>query len=827
MESLKLVSNSYNFKRFPTPSSLHVTMARRIVDSVLIQSQNRPDKIIIEKIPLLHKILLGALQASTSSVLIFVHVYVVTYFESVGLKLSTLAFFTSISACFDLCLDPFFSQRSIVAGNTSKKSVFAVVTWMAFVAVTALLFSPQKGLERSSLNNWFGGSYIAFMIIYSYLLLPYHSLVPDVVNNCSGTDKIVTQMIMGMCEYSGLFILFLFCGMFASMNSLTSGSCHVDSCYSAEGIGRAGLPDPVNGKRSSFAIFNTTLWGLSTPFPNMENTCRYYDRQIWSDPEKIYTQKNCHGYAENDFTHSCMNNYCTCIGETRKLCNIENHRDANLSMGLIYGLWTLTAVLLLRRFVLERYELNKVSALPSDNVAALTSENLVLHSPKGSREASARSEGSLSIYTDEDRIKLPTLRIDVPLEDNRKLAEKRRSSTNNAVAPEPKAQPVPIHISSEQETPPLIPALISAMQNRPFRQLLICWVCDTISMLMLLCMMIYYVKYVIQPEYMRKGDDEGYQCNNGIPVTGTDSENWRCNSSTVTGLILSMMMLAAILAAPVWGLVASYIGTVPTWQINSFVNTILICAFAASAIRGRIATAVVMGMCVGAAMGGRFLYDVIMLYVIDYDQYLTGRRNTGIFTMVKSVLLKVCYFPAVIVPVAILHDNGLVNDVHYIVQSQPESVRRLCSVMTVLIPFGLSFVASLLKLKYRLVDPVQFQMMTSGIQEHSVGRAAPDPLSGAPFLALSRKFSSEENWRCAQAFAYFPSVHQIVDFRACVEAELPELGVRLIANKMRDRAGFCALLSLISIIGMGFTSPYFVIGDDNNGKYALPVRRRR
>jgi hypothetical protein len=283
-----------------------------------------------------------------------------------------------------------------------------------------------------------------------------------------------------------------------------------------------------------------------------------------------------------------------------------------------------------------------------------------------------------------------------------------------------------------------------------------------------------------------------------------------------------MMMLAAMLGTPIWAWAAMHFGPIPAWQISSFCTAFSIVLFASSSVRGRLSAAILAAVGIGFTLGSRFLNETVILYVIDYDEFLSGFRNVGLFTMLKSFLLKICYYPACIVPIAIIYSCGLKPNEYMLTVTQSNYVRQVCFVFTVGVPFVLALISCLMKLKYRLVDPVQFDMMRAGIQAHSVGKIAADPLSGEPYLALSKKFSSPEDWKTSQHFSYFPSIHQIVDFRACVEAELPHLGVQLIANKARDFAGFGALAVVGALTGAAVCSRMFYT-TPVTGSFALPV----
>ena len=53
----------------------------------------------------------------------------------------------------------------------------------------------------------------------------------------------------------------------------------------------------------------------------------------------------------------------------------------------------------------------------------------------------------------------------------------------------------------KREAVPLAAGLLNTLNNKPFTQLLPAWMCDSMNLATLTSLMMYYVQYVVAPEY--------------------------------------------------------------------------------------------------------------------------------------------------------------------------------------------------------------------------------------------------------------------------------------------------------------------------------------
>jgi Na+/melibiose symporter-like transporter len=156
-----------------------------------------------------------------------------------------------------------------------------------------------------------------------------------------------------------------------------------------------------------------------------------------------------------------------------------------------------------------------------------------------------------------------------------------------------------------EEAPPLVASIFNTMRNRAFMSLLPAWACDAVAQAVLSTMMTFFVQYVIAPEYMTK-EKNGIDCNNGVPVDGEESDSWKCKSTVVLGAIISLMLVTALLAVPVWLWLCKKFGKRQTWLAWSLSMALAILLFLAVGegdVNLAVGLAVIAGPTLGAYAG--------------------------------------------------------------------------------------------------------------------------------------------------------------------------------------------------------------------------------
>ena len=266
---------------------------------------------------------------------------------------------------------------------------------------------------------------------------------------------------------------------------------------------------------------------------------------------------------------------------------------------------------------------------------------------------------------------------------------------------------------------PMVPSMLNTMENVAFTSLLPAWACDAIFTGILSSMLMYFVRYVVVPEYQPG-------CNEGL------SADWKCNSTMVAGLSVTMLLISAFLGTPLWLFIAGKLGKRKTWLLWSFSSAITNFFFIFVG-EGDVYLNVAIAALNGLPMGAKFLADAINADIIDYDEFLTGQRSEATYTMFKSFLPKICAIPASAVPLALLNMVGHVPPVNGRIQRQPESVKTYVIIVSVWIGSTLSFIAFLLKFRFPLKTKEQCDMISQGVGHHMKGEPAIDPISNRDY----------------------------------------------------------------------------------------------
>ncbi len=262
--------------------------------------------------------------------------------------------------------------------------------------------------------------------------------------------------------------------------------------------------------------------------------------------------------------------------------------------------------------------------------------------------------------------------------------------------------------------------MLNTMENVAFTSLLPAWACDAIFTGILSSMLMYFVRYVVIPEYQPN-------CNEGL-----NTADWKCSSTHVAGLSVTMLLIAAFVGTPIWLFIAGKLGKRKTWLLWSFTSAITNFLFIFVG-EGDVMLNIAIAALNGLPMGAKFLADAINADIIDYDEFLTGQRSEATYTMFKSFLPKICAIPASAVPLALLNMVGHVPPVNGRIQRQPESVKTYVIVVSVWVGSTLSFIAFLLKFRFPLKTKEQCDLISQGVGHHMKNEPAIDPISNIEY----------------------------------------------------------------------------------------------
>lgn len=330
----------------------------------------------------------------------------------------------------------------------------------------------------------------------------------------------------------------------------------------------------------------------------------------------------------------------------------------------------------------------------------------------------------------------------------------------------------------------LIPSLQNAMNNIPFRGLLPAWALDYVTVGIISSMTIFFVQCVIRPEYtcqdwqLEEGvcfdEIKGIQCEaEQYTEDGTENERWYkgkcngvcmdksglgyCSSVLWAGGAVVAMLLCAVTFTPLWLLLQKLVGKNRAWLLWSSINALTNFCFIFVNKGDMVALVMVAGLN-GVPIGAKFLSQSILADIIDYDEFLTGKRNEATFTMFQSFIPKMVAIPSSAIPIAIMNALGFVQPINGVVQPQPDTVVQFVRYCVVLGAGVSSLLGFVVKARFPIRTRKMLLIIADGIGRHMKGKPARDPVSGHVVKLLTLNHHHQHN---ADLLDYFPGKDSI------------------------------------------------------------------
>ena len=124
----------------------------------------------------------------------------------------------------------------------------------------------------------------------------------------------------------------------------------------------------------------------------------------------------------------------------------------------------------------------------------------------------------------------------------------------------------------------------------------------------------------------------------------------------------------------VWHKIVNYLGKVRSWQIYSLIFICTYSSFIFLDDTTELSTLVILAVANALPNGAFYLNDVILTDVIDYDEFLTGSRSEGIYTVFSSYIPKIVGIFAQAIPLSVLFLAGYVQSTDGQIAEQPAQV---------------------------------------------------------------------------------------------------------------------------------------------------------
>lgn len=189
-----------------------------------------------------------------------------------------------------------------------------------------------------------------------------------------------------------------------------------------------------------------------------------------------------------------------------------------------------------------------------------------------------------------------------------------------------------------------VPSLFRLMNNKPFLKFLIPWILDLTVAQIFATISPFFITYIINPEK--------YCEENNFDLSSS-----YCNSTIWLGLNIFIFFVVCILSMIFfWQWIVTKIGKKKAWQIYP-IMTIIACCLFLFCQEGMMGWMLVFSMINAFPAGGAYLNDVLLTDVIDYDEFITGKRNEGIYEVFSNFAPKIVGIFAQSIPLTILSCN--------------------------------------------------------------------------------------------------------------------------------------------------------------------------
>ena len=255
--------------------------------------------------------------------------------------------------------------------------------------------------------------------------------------------------------------------------------------------------------------------------------------------------------------------------------------------------------------------------------------------------------------------------------------------------------------SFNKEQVSFVPSVHQLMNNKPFMRLIIPWICDVSIITIYSSMLPFFLNAIINPQkYCRE---------NNIPLKDT-----QCSTNYYLGLAISIFFICCIISCNIWHYLVFKFGKIFCWRIFS-----LICLFPFSLYLfcgvGTTNLLIVAAILTSFPAGGSYLNDVVVSDSIEYDEFTSGKRTEGIYTVCSAFIPKFVSLFAQAIPLSIMSIIGFIPTESGYVHTQPVAVIYYLKATFAVIPMILCVVGYFFKLKFPIKDEIN-EKIKKGIE---------------------------------------------------------------------------------------------------------------
>jgi Na+/melibiose symporter-like transporter len=683
------------------------------------------------------RILFSSMQVALEPVSTLLVIYTPTFYQNLGASFHYIAFFVAVTRSVDIILDPFISYSSdSFRGPFGRRRPFIFVGCFLYALTLIMYLSPPSNLGEISLAIWFGITSMSFFISNSFTSIPYHALGMEL--SSSYHDRTLLYYTSAMCEFLGSICLIGLSQLLYN-NSTVDSECSSSSCYDSSGVSKACLANFTNDEKTQYSIFDVYSYNSVTA-PNSilgfnSNVCLQANGSIYTNPQHLFYKQKC-----NTLVPSLTN--------PSKLESITEHTR-----------WTSAQLSNYNTFSWEER-----------NTQCLQTYCECVH---GCSEM-CNIRGTLSQYSQLSIIVGMFFIVSACL---LVYNTRERVQMNSSLKHTPKPSPVS--------------AMVNTLRNIAFRSMLPTFVCDKVAYSIVTTTMLFFVKYIIQPELQKRSDGDSIDCNQGVPITDHESSSWRCNTNNVLGAVLVVMLSTGFISCTFWYFVTIRFGKRNTW-VGWSIIMILSLLFLLLVDKGDVNLSLYLSVIPGFAIGARFIGMSILADVIEYGEYISGQRNEASYIMIKNLLSKLAIIPVVSIPLVVV--NSL--------EPYSTEMKTAIYIMIVVIPVVLLLISIIYKFSMPLAYKEQCELIADGIGLHLLGKESPDPISGNDYIYPV--YTNAEQ-RKIDVMDHFPTVDDALTYQNSLDASNVFIGVAMLIERARDQTVWLFILLVCFITGVAVT----------------------
>jgi glycoside/pentoside/hexuronide:cation symporter, GPH family len=124
-----------------------------------------------------------------------------------------------------------------------------------------------------------------------------------------------------------------------------------------------------------------------------------------------------------------------------------------------------------------------------------------------------------------------------------------------------------------------------------------------------------------------------------------------------------------------WHIIVKHLSKKRSWCLYSLISIVTFSLFLLCH-KGSFTLLIVLCVLNGIPAGGAYLNEVFVSDAIDYDEFITGKRNEGLYTVFSSFIPKFVSIIAQSIPLTILGIIGFTSGRNGESINQPQSIKE-------------------------------------------------------------------------------------------------------------------------------------------------------